>query len=230
MLHKTRGIVINYIRYRETSIIVKIYTEEFGIQTYIENGVRSANARSKNKIALFQPLTLLDLVVYHRDNGSIMRISEVKCNTPLQTLPYQFVKTGIALFITEVLSKTMKEEAGNPEMFFFLFQSILFLDTQPEGYENFPIQFLLKLSQYLGFAPGQARELLEQIGEIRLTESTEAESAALDALIGRNYGEHVRISGVARRNLLEHVLRFYQLHVENFNELRSLPVLKEMML
>ncbi len=230
MLHKTRGIVINYIRYRETSIIVKIYTEEFGIQTYIENGVRSANARSKNKIALFQPLTLLDLVVYHRDNGSIMRISELKCNTPFQTLPYQFVKTGIALFITEVLSKTMKEESGNPEMFFFLYHSILFLDAQPEGYENFPIQFLLKLSRYLGFAPGQARELMEQIGEIRLTESTEAESAALDALIGGNYNEHVRIPGLVRRSLLEHVLRFYQLHVENFNELRSLPVLQEMML
>jgi DNA repair protein RecO (recombination protein O) len=228
MLHKTRGIVINYIRYRETSIIVKIYTEEFGIQTYIENGVRSA--RSRNKIALFQPLTLLDLVVYHRDNGSIMRISEIKCNTPFQTLPYQFVKTGIALFITEVLVKSLKEEAGNADLFWFLYQSILFLDGQPEGYENFPIQFLLKLAQYLGFAPQQARELMEQIGEVRLTESTEAESAALDALIGRDYDEYVRIPGAIRRNLLEHVLRFYQLHVENFNELRSLPVLKEMML
>ena len=63
MLHKTKGIVISFVKYRETSIIVKIYTEAFGIQTYIENGVRSA--KGKNKIALFQPLTLLDLVVYH---------------------------------------------------------------------------------------------------------------------------------------------------------------------
>lgn len=227
MLHKTRGIVLNYIRYRETSIIVKIYTEEFGLQTYIENGVRSS--RSRNKIALFQPLTLLDLIVYHRDNGSIMRISEIKCNTPFQTLPYQFVKTGIALFITEVLTKSLKEESGNPDMFWFLFQSILFLDNQPEAYENFPIQFLLKLSRYLGFAPQQARELMEQIGEVRLTESTEAESEALNGLIGRDYDQYLRLPGAVRRSLLEHVLRFYQLHVENFNELRSLPVLKEMM-
>jgi DNA repair protein RecO (recombination protein O) len=227
MLHKTRGIVLNYIRFRETSIIVKIYTEEFGLQTYIENGVRSS--RSRNKIALFQPLTLLDLVVYHRDNGSIMRISEIKCNTPFQTLPYQFVKTGIALFITEVLTKSLKEESGNPDMFWFLFQSILFLDTQPEAYENFPIQFLLKLSRYLGFAPQQAKELMEQIGEVRLTESTEAESEALNGLIRRDYDQYLRLPGAIRRSLLEHVLRFYQLHVENFNELRSLPVLKEMM-
>lgn len=227
MLHKTRGIVLNYIRYRETSIIVKIYTEEFGLQTYIENGVRSS--RSRNKIALFQPLTLLDLVVYHRDNGSIMRISEIKCNTPFQTLPYQFVKIGIALFTTEVLSKTLKEEAGNPELFSFLYHSILFLDTRPEAYENFPVQFLLKLARYLGFAPQQARELMEQIGEVRLTESTEAESAVLDALIGKDYDQYIRVPGAIRRSLLEHVLRFYQLHVENFNELRSLPVLKEMM-
>jgi DNA repair protein RecO (recombination protein O) len=198
MLHKTRGIVLNYIRFRETSIIVKIYTEEFGLQTYIENGVRSS--RSRNKIALFQPLTLLDLVVYHRDNGSIMRISEIKCNTPFQTLPYQFVKTGIALFITEVLTKSLKEESGNPDMFWFLFQSILFLDTQPEAYENFPIQFLLKLSRYLGFAPQQAKELMEQIGEVRLTESTEAESEALNGLIRRDYDQYLRLPGAIRRS------------------------------
>ena len=85
MLHKTKGIVIGYIPYRESSIIVKLYTENFGIQSYIENGVRSA--KGKNKIALFQPMTLLDVVVYHNDKKDLHRISEIKCTSPLVSIP-----------------------------------------------------------------------------------------------------------------------------------------------
>ncbi len=185
--------------------------------------------KSRNKIALFQPLTLLDLVVYHKDTGAIVRISEIKCNTPFQSLPYEFVKSGIALFITEVLSKTLKEETGSPELFDFLYHSMLFLDTQPSQYENFPAQFLLKLARYLGFAPESAKEMMSQIGEVRITEGTEAEEAALNGLITRNYTQHVSMTGQLRRTILDHVLRFYQLHVENFNELRSVPILRELM-
>jgi DNA repair protein RecO (recombination protein O) len=227
MLHKTRGIVINYIKYRETSIIAKIYTEEFGIQTYIENGVRSA--KSKNKIALFQPLTLLDLVVYHRDTGDIFRISEIKCHTALQTLPYHFIKSGIAIFMTEVLNKTLKEEAPNHDLFQFLLNSILYLDLQEKGYENFPIQFLIKLSRYMGFAPQKSDEILEQVGAFRIYAATDEEKQALDSLIANRYDEIVSVPNVVRRQILEYVLRFYSLHVENFGEVRSLQVLKEIM-
>ena len=71
MLYKTRGIALNYIRYRESSIIAKIYTEAFGIQSYIVNGVRSSKSKT-NRIALFQPLTLLDMVVYHKSKEETM--------------------------------------------------------------------------------------------------------------------------------------------------------------
>lgn len=227
MLHKTRGIVINYIKYRETSIIVKIYTEEFGIQTYIENGVRSA--KSKNKIALFQPLTLLDLVVYHKESGDIFRISEIKCLEALQSIPYHFHKSGIAMFMTEVLSKTLKEEASNPQLFHFLLHSLLFLDGQETHIENFPVQFLLKLSRYLGFVPEQAEEIMEQIGAIRIYPATEEEKQALNTLLAQAYEQYTYIPGTIRRQIMEYVLRFYALHVENFGEIRSLQVLKEVM-
>ncbi|MFC0185163.1 DNA repair protein RecO [Pseudarcicella hirudinis] len=150
MLRKTKGIVINYIRYRETSIIVKIFTEEFGIQTFIENGVRSA--KSKNKIALFQPLTLLDLVVYHKEGKDLHRISELKCLIPFQTLPFNIYKSSIALFITEILGKCMKEETGNISLFRFLLNSILWLDAAEDDFENFHLQFLIKLASFLGFS------------------------------------------------------------------------------
>lgn len=227
MLFKTRGIVINYIRFRETSIITKIYTEEFGLQTYIENGVRTS--KGKNKIALFQPLTLLDLVVYHRESGSIMRLSEIKCSEPLTDMPYNFVKSGIALFMSEVFNKALKEESTNPPLFEFLYQSILYLDRQTEHFENFPIQFLLNFAQFLGFAPSEAKEVFAQIEEFQLLDSAKEDEKPLDQLIHAPIHEYVPLTNSQRRRMLEYVLIFYRLHVDNFGELRSIPVLREML-
>src|SRR4051812_34859696 len=146
MLFKTGGIVLNYIKYKETSIICKIYTEAFGLQSYIINGIR--NNKAKNKIALFQTLTLLDLVVYNRPNSSLNRISEIKCHYPFKSIPFDLRKTTIALFLSEILNKTLKEQAENEDLFSFLKNSIKFLDKADENFENFHLQFLIKLSGY----------------------------------------------------------------------------------
>jgi DNA repair protein RecO (recombination protein O) len=95
MLHKTKGIVIGFIKYGDTSIIAKVYTELYGMQTYIVNGVRSKS--SKNKIALFQPLTILDMVVYHKENRDIHRLSEVKCHVIFHSIPFNQKKISMAI-------------------------------------------------------------------------------------------------------------------------------------
>src|SRR6187200_113375 len=101
MLHKTRGVVFRFTKYGESSIIVNIFTEMFGLQSYIVNGVRSRTVKSR--IALYQPLTLLDLVVYHRENANINRIKEVKCLYPYQSIPTDIKKSALAIFIMEVI-------------------------------------------------------------------------------------------------------------------------------
>lgn len=225
MLHKTKAIVIHYMRYREASIIVRMYTEEFGLQSYIENSVRSPKAR--NKIALFQPLTLLDLVVYHRNDGGLTRLSEIRCHTPFTSLPYDFYKASIAMFITEVLGKTLKEETGNPALFNFLFDSILWLDEVKTDFENFHLQFLLKLARYQGFAPETAEEIFEQLTSMVNYQPEDAQ--LLNRLIQADYGTSIKVSHYLRRTALETILSFYRLHVENFGEIKSLHVLKEVM-
>ena len=86
MLHRTRGIVLSYIKYKETSIIVRIFTEAFGMQSYIVNSVRSA--KSRGKMALYQPLSLLDLVVYHKSGKDLQRISETKFSYAYSSIPF----------------------------------------------------------------------------------------------------------------------------------------------
>ena len=238
MLQKTQGIVLNFIRYKETSIITKIYTETFGVQSYIVNGVRGSRGKpgkkTPTKIAFFQPLTLLDLVVYYkkagqRFAGGLNRISEIKCLEPYQSIPYDFKKSGIGIFMAELLGKVLKEEEENTELFTFLRQSLLLFDHLTSGYENFHLQFMLKLSRYLGFPPGAAKEVNQQLtlayGGNSLDED---EIKALEELIKADYSEHVKLNNQIRRNLLENLLRYYQLHVDNLGELKSIQVLREL--
>lgn len=225
MLNKSKGIVINYVKYKETSIIVKIYTEEFGIQTYIENGVRSS--RSKNKIALFQPLTLLDLVIYHKEGKDIQRIAEIKCNHPFHEIPYQIAKSSIAMFITEILVKTLKEEMANKQLFAFVNDSIVWLDEAQDHFQNFHLQFLLKLSAYLGFLPETAQEMADELALHGLTIQDKSVVIAIESLLVSEYDRPPLLTLTQRNTILAITLQWFHLHIESMGEIKSLAVLKE---
>lgn len=221
MLYKTRGIVFRFTKYGETSIIVNIFTESFGLQSYIVNGVRSKSA--KNKIALFQPLTLLELVVYNKENANIKRIKELKCVHPFQSLSTDIKKSTIGMFLIEIMNKTIKEESHTGDFFSFLFNSIQTLDLLEESVENFHLIFLLKLSRYLGFGAHSVSEVLghRMIGD--------DEEKLLAILLTLNLQQSVKMTGHQRKNLLEVLLLFYADHLDYLGEIRSIPILREVL-
>ncbi len=223
MISKTRGIVFRFTRFRESSIIASIFTEVFGLQAYIVNGVRSARP-SANKMALYQPLTLLDMVVYHREHANINRIREVKCLFPSHTVATDIKKTTISMFICEILNKTVKEEAQSRDIFNFLFNSLLTLEHQMENYENFHLVFLIKLSRYLGFGAYTA----SQIGGTRMLDR-ETEDI-LEQLLGAEYITALEgITAARRREILEVILGFYAEHVESLGAVKSVPILRDVL-
>lgn len=227
MIIKTRGIVLKYIRYRETSIIVNIYTESLGLQGYIVNSVRSARSKG-SRIAVYQPLTLLDLVVYFREKKQLQRISEVKCAHPFNSIPINPKKSAIALFIMEILGKTLKEQTGNAPLFNFLWESVLYFDHAIEGIGNFHLVFLVKLSDYLGFGTQAAREIEDQIRQIpNAPVLSREESDLLRKLLNSKYSSAPSLTHPQRQNLLQALLHFYQWHVERFAPIKSLPVLNQ---
>ena len=219
MLHKTRGVVFRFTKYGETSIIVSIFTEMFGLQSYIVNSVRTK--ASKNKIALFQPLTLLDLVVYHRENADILRIKEVKCLYAYQSIHLDVRKSAVAMFLNEVINKGVKDQSHAGEICEFLITSLISLDEVPSP-ENFHLIFLVKLSRYLGFGPQTNDEVL---GVWLLSRE---EEELLKKLLIAEYDIQITMSYTSRKNLLEALLRFYATHIDNFGEIKSVDVLKEM--
>ncbi|WP_242926586.1 DNA repair protein RecO [Pontibacter vulgaris] len=235
MLVKTRGIVLNYIKFRESSIITKIYTEQLGVQSYIVNSVRKKGTGSR--IALFQPFTLLDLVVYTSHKGGLSRISEYKSAYPFATIPFDIRKSSILLFLSEVVARTVKEEEENQPLFNFLFNAIIYFDEQEQGFENFHLLFLLQLSHHLGFGPSSGKEIVEQVAFSANAQSLTSAPPVLalqalevyyDQLLHAT--EPVEIpNGRVRRELLSVLIRYYQLHVDKLGEIKSLAILSEVL-
>lgn len=220
MLYKTRGIVFRFTKYGDTSIIVNIFTDLFGLQSYLVNGVRSKSGHGM--ISLYQPLTLLDLVVYHRENANILRIKEARCLHAYQHIHQDIRKTTIALFLNEVINKAVKDQSNAETIFGFLMRSFISLD-QLDRVENFHLQFLVQLSRHLGFGVHDTREVLEG------ARFTLEEDTALAGLLNSGYTDCPDVPYAQRRILLEQLLSFYHRHLENMTEIRSVDVLKEVL-
>lgn len=218
MIFKTRGIVFRFTKFQETSIIVTIFTDRFGLQSYMVNGVRSKSA--KNKIALYQPLTLLNLVVYHREHANIERIREVSCLHPYHTLTSDIRKSTQAMFLAEILNKTVKEESHTAEVFDFIATSLITLDSLPARYENFHLLFLLKLSRFLGFGIYNAGDVLD-------IDAGKDIDKPMQDLLRAEYETPLNITSMQRQTLLDLLLRFYARHIEHLGEIKSVQVLRE---
>lgn len=226
MLKKTKGIVINYIKYRDTSIITRIFTRDLGLKGYIVNGIRSS--KSKSKMALYQPLTLLDLVVYDRDGSTLHHISEAKLDYAFQRVPFDFHRSGIALFMGEILGKCIFENYQNEYLFDFLFQAVQLLDKEQVSLGTYPISFLIQMTKYLGFDPENSGNFYDQLPVDRGSSTHRAKEAHLDRLIRERFISTEPISKPIRKELLDDTLLFYQLHVDNFTEIKSLQVLRSL--
>jgi len=207
-------------RFGDTSVIVNVFTEAFGLQSYLVNGVRSRSA--KGKAALYQPLTLLDMVVYHKENGNIMRIKEARCWYAYQHIGKDMRKTSIALFLDEVMNKAVREQSHTQELATFLMESLIALD-QTDVPENFHLYFLIQLARHLGFGAHTPQEILEGRWIDDLGEKS------LQQLLGASNHAQVKLSHAQRRMLLDELLLFFRCHLEGFGEMKSVAVLREVM-
>ncbi|RRN76760.1 DNA repair protein RecO, partial [Pseudoxanthomonas sp. SGD-10] len=151
MLHKTRGIVLRVTDYAENSVVAKIYTEKFGVQSYLINGIKKPKARIK--LNMLQALHLLDMVVYHKPNGGLQKISDARSYPILTSIPYDIVKSSVAIFLNEMIYKSLREQTDDPILFEFIYSSVELLDHADRGVANFHLLFLSKLTRFLGFFP-----------------------------------------------------------------------------
>lgn len=237
MLHKTRGIVLKTIDHRETSVICQVFTEKFGLQSYIINGAKKNKA--KIHINILQPLHLLDMIVYHKSTGGIQRVSEARQTPVFQSIPYDDKKRSLIIFLNEVLSKCLKQQSSDEPLFEYIYHSILWLDRSSEASANYHLYFLLRLSKFLGFYPAVSNDNLPFFDlkegiycisipyhQLYLDEKRTQQWSAILSSSFQNIHD-VRISLEDRRALLNNLMEYYALHVDNFGNVKSHYILEE---
>jgi len=206
MIYATRAIVLNQLRYGDSSLIVDLYTEKSGRQTVFIRGAFSKKSSARS--ALFQPLHLVETQLHHRANRQMQRISNTQMYYQFQNIPFDPVKNCIALFIAEVLYKTLKEEESNPKLFDFLLYTIQTLDLNECGTANFHLAFLVHYSRYLGFYL-KYENLSPKLSVI-----------SFDSLHNLQLNHH------QRNSIAEYLLEYYSIYMENFGKLKSFSVLR----
>ncbi|MCK4662633.1 MAG: DNA repair protein RecO [Bacteroidales bacterium] len=239
MLQKTKGIILNSIKYSDSSIITNIYTENFGRQSYIVSGTH--NKKSKTKINIFQPLFILNLDVYYKPSREIQRIKEAKIFSPLKTIPYDIVKSSTTIFLSEILSKVLYEQTPNKDLFEFLINSIKIFDTIENGKSNFHLLFLLKLSKHLGFEPNIDDSINSRFFDLvegKLVDFKPAHNHHISEkhhntfreLLNKKYENlhDIKLNNHTRRYFLEKIVEYYKIHIPGIKEIKSLEVLNSL--
>jgi len=237
MLLKTKGIVFRSLKYSETSLILDIYTLEKGLRSYIISGVR--NKKSKTKAGIMQISSLVDIVAYNKSQTSLQRIKEIKPSFLYKQIPFKVVKSSLAIFMMELCRKTIKESESNPRLFDFVESWLIHLDNTPDKLANVPLIFMVGLAEELGLGLQNNHSEANTVFDLKeglfvhedeslASFCTLEESSALTQLLTKNILNYSSLSlhKNLRDTLLSKLIRFYQWHIENFDHLKSLEVLK----
>lgn len=239
MLSKTGALVLGAVKYGDSSVILKTYTREEGLKSFIVGGVHGK--KGPLKPAMTQALCQLNLVYYSKGKGDLRRIKEASVACHYNGLWYDPVKSSLTMFLAEILSHVLKEEETNPKLYDYLASSFQELDELEDGVGNFHLFFLLRLSGYLGFFPQLPSQ--EQLyfdlqsgiyssGNVEHYHYLNKEESQLWLKMQRAEEVHSLKMGVSKKErsqLLEFMLNYYRLHVTDFGQLRSLEIVKTLL-
>ena len=218
---KTKAIVLKYIKYTDNSIIAYLFTQQSGKQSFIIKGIRGK--KSKIKINLFHPFSLLEIETVQKAKNNIYSIKEAKPLVVLNNINTDIAKSSIAFFITEIIYKILKDEEIDKDLYNFIEDFILKLEDA-ENISNYHLIFLIRLTSFLGFLPN-----IDEIKtEFNKNYSFDYTSIFETILTTNEY--NIELLGIDKSNrteLLQLILNYYSLHIPNFTEIKSLSILQE---
>lgn len=241
MLSKTAAIVIKTTDYSENSVVLKCFTAAYGLQSYLVNGVK--NRKGAVRPSQLLPLSLLELEAYHQQNKNLQRIKELRCFPALHELHVDLLKSCLAIFMAELLHKSLLfENQRDEKLFDFLQSSIQFVDLSQGSLALFPSFFMLQLSRYLGFFPktdydaGRTSFNLQEANFFAWEPNREGVltpelSSVLFELSQCNFQNFQQLDSLRgqRNTLLQSLITYFRLHVPGFVELKSHTVLAEVL-
>ncbi|MGZ3853858.1 MAG: DNA repair protein RecO, partial [Flavisolibacter sp.] len=235
MIHKTKGIVLRAVKYGETSLVVTIFTELFGLQSYLVNGVRAPTKKGAAKANLFQPSAMLELVAYRNEFKNLQRLKEFRWGYLYKHILSDVRKNAVALFMIELLTKCLKQPEANAELFYFVEDALQHLDEANDAVTaNFPLFFALHLAVFFGFRISD--EITENIHYLDLEEGTfvdeqpthshylqDREAEAVSHILKIMQPEElqeVALNQQMRRRMMQAVEEYYILHISDFGTMK----------
>lgn len=234
MLVKTKAIVLSTVKFQEKSLIVKCFTESDGLKSYFVQSAFSSR-KSSQKIAYFQPLTILEIEANHKNKGTLEHFKEIKLAISFQSINTNVFKSTIVMFLSEILHNAIHEEEKNQDLFTFLETALIWLDTHDE-ISNFHLILMLEMTKFFGFYPDNSE------GDLKYFDSNEGiftafqgihcfsehETHLLKKLMALKFDSNQKIfAAIERQIILKLLLDFYTIHLDGFKKPKSLDVLKE---
>lgn len=233
MLQKTKGIALHYYNYSESSVIAKIFTYDSGLQSFILNGVRKKNA--KTKLGLLHPLSRLDVSFYNKSRTGIKRIKEISLSKVLEKIPYEINRQLIAVFIAEALMKVLIENENEKDLFNYVEGVITELENADKISNSLPLYFLLNLSLFLGFYPSKKNDHFPffdlQNGCFEKSDVSHSyfiKDEELSNFKSLLLNETVAFSQKERGVLLLILLDYFKLHHHEFKNLKSHTIIEQL--
>lgn len=235
----TEGIVFRTVKYRETSIVVDIYTEEKGLRSFICHGIRSSK---KSTMGIYQPMNILELVCNEKDADKLAYTKEVKMSIHYKKLYNEMPRMALAIFSIEVIRNSIKEQEADKEVYAFTKKWLLYLDEISKVAPLASIFFLIKLSGLLGFeisidryGPHFPRLDLEEGVFTSDTESSTVLSDSMSSLIVEvsctdlcNL-DKIQSNNIDKYTIIVKLLRYFAIHISGFRTIKSLDILRQVL-
>lgn len=232
MLVKHRAIVLHSIPYGDNSKIVKCFTDNLGLQSYLVNGVN--NKKGVLKPSMVMPLTQLSIVAYNKGKGGLERLKEARLESNYQNIPVDPMRNALAIFVSEVLAKVCQEEHENHPLYSYLEKQLNHLDASETQLGLFHLTFLVELSSFLGFKPSLPIKPVAYFDMMEGTFETskplhahylsESETQLLCELLKGNKPNTVDKD--IRLSLLDKLLEYYKIQLDGFGDVKSLEIIK----
>ncbi len=237
MIYQTNAIFLHSIKYSETSLIIKVYTELYGVKSYLLKG--AYRKKSLFKANTLQPMCNLNIVAYTNNKSQLHTVKEISSINLFSKSYSNIYKSSILFFLNEMIYNCVREGELNTDLYAYIKDSLFQLEEMEENYFNFHLVFLLELCAFLGIQPQNNYNANNRFFNIQEgyfdnmikpgnTISNENINKVFSKLLNINLKtlSYVDISSSERRELIILLIHYYKSHISGFKEVKSHKILE----
>lgn len=215
MTTSTGLIVLHTTKFGENSVVLHTLSKEYGRRGFLVRGVGK-----KPMSSLFLPLTVLEADITESSKSRLFTARNLSAKYPLNGIRGNMFKNTMTLFMSEVLYRVIKEGGNEQGLYEWCEKNIQILDSLESDFSNFHIRFLLELTVAMGFSP-ESQDLMPFTGTHHATVVRFMQEPFAESMM-------IPLSGQARNEIAEGILRYIEFHSESAVNINSLKVLREL--